>query len=89
MEKPNITKGNWNAKKAHGVAPDGKPMYEIEYTHDGELIAELVYEAADAQMMAASKEMAQTLADIYMSSNSKFRKIIKPVLQKAGYKFRV
>lgn len=54
-----FTPGKWAAQKM--PKPIGSANWQITFADDGEMVAEVVYEEADAKLMAAAKEMYEAL----------------------------
>lgn len=57
-----FTPGPWKVYKR--AEPVGHAAYEIHYSEDGECVAEVVHEEADALLIAAAPEMYQALEHI-------------------------
>ncbi len=62
MKKPNITKGEWYAKKLPRKI--GFAEYEICYSSDGECIADIVYTKEDAELIASAPDLAEALNEM-------------------------
>lgn len=92
MNTEKFTQGEWRVK-AHPHPWDksvNDVFYEIQWSEDGELVADIIYKKEDAVLMAASKEMYALLKMIadpatFMGSltNEYLRIAIESVLKKA------
>jgi len=56
--KSNHTQGEWKKRKVNSY---GKEWYEIHWSKDGECVAEVVHNEADADLFAAAPSMLEAL----------------------------
>lgn len=60
MVNEKFTPGEWKVIERPNPYFKNEYIYEIQWSKDGELVVECVYEKADAYLMSASKEMYES-----------------------------
>lgn len=70
MSNEKWTEGDWRVVKKD--QPVGWAEYEIAWSDIGELVCDVVYEEADAHLMAASKKLYGALKDAMRSARKDF-----------------
>ena len=80
-----FTEGEWKA--FHRPEAYGQPdIYEIHWSEDGECVAEVVHGEANANVMAAAKDMYEMLERMYnnpLEDPTRYRDKIGEILIKA------
>jgi hypothetical protein len=68
MPEPKFTPGPWQVGKGYGMENgiDGWTYYPIYYGTDTEQICDIVYNKADADLIAAAPDMYATLENVCM-----------------------